>query len=452
MPDFVQPVTAAPTELLSGQILSDQMHSGQPLVGLAAAVLAGLIVGVERGWTQREKPAGGRVAGIRTFGILGLIGGLSGLLPDAAMAVLLGGAALVIASGYRSAVRGDQLSATSALAAVLTLAIGCVATRLSPMLGLGTAAASFALLRARHTLHALLRGLDEREIEAVARFLLVALVVLPLLPDAEFGPYGAWNPRKIWMVVVMVTGLSFVGYVLARRMGQGEEQGEGRGQGRGQGRGIMIVALTGALVSSTAVTAAYARRLQTEPEARGALIAGIALASVVMFIRVQVLTLVLVPRAWPSLALALAPAVIAAVGMAALAWRRQAAPARGSLNLGNPFDFRPALILAGFVAVLSLVARWALAQFGGQGMALLLALTGMMDVDAAVLTLSGLPRAALGDELAGIVLAGPVIANTVLKGFMALALGGGRHGMRAAAPLLVAAAASAIAISLEWWT
>lgn len=432
-PDFVLPVAAGSTEVLSGQMLSGQMPAA-----LAAAVLAGLIVGVERGWAQREMPAGGRVAGIRTFGILGLTGGLSGLLPDAAMAVLLAGAALVIASGYRSAVRGDQLSATSALAALLTLAIGCVATRLSPMLGLGTAAASFALLRARHTLHALLRGLDEREIEAVARFLLVALVVLPLLPDADFGPYGAWNPRNIWLVVVMVTGLSFAGYVLARRIGPG--------------RGIMIVALTGALVSSTAVTAAYARRLQTEPEARGALIAGIALASVVMFIRVQVLTLVLVPRAWPSLALALAPAVIAAVGMAALAWRRQAAPAKGSVNLGNPFDFRPALILAACVAVLSLVARWALAQFGGQGMALLLALTGMMDVDAAVLTLSGLPRAALGDELAGIVLAGPVIANTVVKGFMALALGGGRHGMRAAAPLLVAAAASAIAISLEWWT
>ncbi|MFN4134379.1 MAG: MgtC/SapB family protein [Novosphingobium sp.] len=229
-PDFVLPVAAGSTEVLSGQMLSGQISAA-----LAAAVLAGLIVGVERGWAQREMPAGGRVAGIRTFGILGLTGGLSGLLPDAAMAVLLAGAALVIASGYRSAVRGDQLSATSALAALLTLAIGCVATRLSPMLGLGTAAASFALLRARHTLHAVLRGLDEREIEAVARFLLVALVVLPLLPDADFGPYGAWNPRKIWLVVVMVTGLSFAGYVLARRIGPG--------------RGIMIVALTGALVS-----------------------------------------------------------------------------------------------------------------------------------------------------------------------------------------------------------
>lgn len=413
----------------------DQAATTQ-LASLAAAVLAGLIIGTERGWVQRERPAGARVAGIRTFGILGLIGGLAGLLPNAVMAVLLGGGALLIAAGYRAAARSDQLSATSAVAGLLTLAIGCVATRLSVEIALGVAAATFALLRSRQTLHAVLRGLEEREIEAVARFLLVSLVVLPLLPDADFGPYGAWNPRRIWMVVVMVTGLSFAGYVLARRMGQG--------------RGIMIVAMTGALVSSTAVTASYARRLRTEPEARGALVAGIAMASVVMFVRVLVVTLALAPRALPSLALSLAPGVVVAGALAALAWRRQETPGESGVVLGNPFDFGPALLLAALVAVLSLVARWALDEFGGQGMAMLLSLTGMMDVDAAVLTLAGLPRNVLGDELAGIVLAGPVLANTAIKAFMALGLGGGRDGLRAAAPLFLAALASAAGIAVQW--
>lgn len=425
-------VRAAPQG--NGLDVFDQM-AGLQASALAAAVAAGLILGIERGWTQRERPDGARVAGIRTFGLFGLVGGLAGLLPVPAMTVLLATAGLVVAVGYRAALREDQLSATNAVAALLTLAIGCAATRLSPVLALGSAAASFALLRSRQSLHALLRGLEEREIEAVARFLLVSLVILPILPDADFGPYGAWNPRRIWMVVVMVTGLSFAGYVAARRLGSE--------------RGTMIVAVTGALVSSTAVTASFARRLVAEPEARGALVAGIAMASVVMFVRVQLVTLVLAPRALPTLALVLAPAVVVSVLLALVAWRRQGEATGGEVAIGNPFDFGPALLLAAMVAVLSLIARWALDAFGGHGMALLLGLTGMMDVDAAVMTLSGLPREALADELAGLVLAGPVLANTLVKAGMALALGGRRHGMQAAAPLLAACAASAL--GLAWW-
>lgn len=398
-------------------------------VGLIAATAAGLLIGLERGWRQRAQDAGTRVAGFRTFGLIGLIGGIAGLASDLVAAALGLGIAATLVAGYLKTEREDALSATTTIAGVLTFGIGLAALRLSPGIALAAAAGSYIILSARRSMHALLRGLTEAEIEGVARFALVALVILPLLPDAAYGPYDAWNPRRIWMVVVLVTGLSFAGYVAARRFGAD--------------RGILIVALTGSLVSSTAVTADLARRLRAEPESRRALTAGIALASIVMFVRVQILVLALIPHALPTLALAMAPATVVAGVLAFLAWRRQRAEPAPPVRLGNPFDFGPALLLAAMVAILSFIARWALEQFGNRGLAVVLGLTGLMDVDAAVLTLTGLPHAALDDATAGIVLAVPVLANTAIKGIITVVIARGRDGIRAALPLFASLAASA---------
>lgn len=405
----------------------------QMLPSLAAATFAGLIVGVERGWSQRDRAPGTRVAGVRTFGLLGLVGGLAGILPDSMAAALVLGAGLLLVVGYRSEADAPVRSATTAVAGMVTLALGIAAVRIGPSLALGGAAVAFALLASRHALHRALVGLSATEIEAASRFLLIALLVLPLLPDRDYGPFDAWNPRKIWMVVVIVAGLSFAGYAAARRWGSK--------------RGLLLVAATGAIVSSTAVTADFARRLRSQPESRGALVAGIALASIIMFVRVQVLALVLVPRVVPGLALALAPATLVAAGFAIVAWREQGSASGAQVQLGNPLDFRPALLLAAMVAVFSLAARWALARYGDAGIAAVLALTGMMDVDAAVLTLAGLAPGTLGDHRAGLLLAGPVLANTLAKAIMAMAIAPGRDGLRAAAPLLASLAASGAGVA-----
>ena len=399
-----------------------------PMMSLLVALAAGLLVGMERGWAQRQIARGRRVAGFRTFGLIGLIGGLAGLGPDGIAAVLGLGVAAVLAIGYARSASTDHLSSTTTIAGLVTFGAGFAATRGLPIPGLAAAAATFAILSARSSMHALLKGMSEAEIESVARFALVALVILPILPDADFGPYDAWNPRRIWMVVVLVMGLSFVGYVAARRLGSD--------------RGILIVAFTGAIVSSTAVTISLARRLREEPEAHGALTAGIAVASLVMFVRVQLLALVLVPRVVPALALAMAPATLVAAVYALIAWRRQARKTE-AIALGNPFSFGPAILLAGLVAILSLAARWSLERFGSGGMALVLGLTGLSDVDAAVITLAGLPEASLDDWMGGFVLAVPVMANTAAKAGMAALIGWGRGGLRAALPLVAALLASA---------
>lgn len=404
-----------------------------PYLSLIASIAVGLLVGLERGWTQRDFGKGRRVAGFRTFGLIGLLGGLGGLAPQMVAAALGLGVAAVLTVGYARSADQDHLSATTTVAGLLTFGAGYCATALSPALGLATGAAVFAILSARQSMHALLRGMDESEIEGVSRFLLVALIILPLLPDAAYGPYDAWNPRKIWMVVVFVMGLSFAGYAISRRFGRD--------------RGVLLVALTGSIVSSTAVTADYARRLRDEPEGRGLLTAGIAVASIVMFVRVQLVALALVPRAVPTLALTMAPATLVGGAFALIAWRGHGKGGDGH-NVANPLGFTPAILLAALVAALSLAARWALEHFGQQGMAVVLTLTGISDVDAAVMTMAGLPPDAIGDQAAGFVLGGAVLANTLAKAVMTVVIGWGNGGMKAAIPLFAALATAAASLAV----
>lgn len=404
---------------------------------LAAALAVGVLIGVERGWRQRNASAGGRVSGLRTFGLLGLAGGLAAHMPLVLAAVIAVAVAGSLMLGYRSELaRTASLSATNTLVGLMTFVLGYLAGRGAMSEALAVAAVVTLILTLRSQAHAMLKGMSAREVESVATFAIVALVVLPLLPDAGYGPYQAWNPRQIWLVVVIVLGLSFAGYVASRRLGAD--------------KGVMITALFGALVSSTAVTVAYAQRLRAGNGPQGPLIAGIALASLVMFVRVQILSIALIPYASRSLALAMVPAFIVGAFTTLLAFRSSASGAGGdAVKLGNPLDFGPALLLAGAVALIAVPARWALARFGDQGIVVVLGLTGMWDVDAAVLTLAGLPQGTLEPDTAGLVLAVPVLVNTAFKAALALVIAGPRsQGWKAAGPLFASVLASAGGIAV----
>lgn len=222
------------------------------------------------------------------------------------------------------------------------------------MAALAVAAVTTILLVSRERLHGWLAGLDEREVAGMARFGIVALVILPLLPARAMGPYGAINPRDLWMVVVLVSGLSFSGYMLARRIGPS--------------RGLLVTAACGAMVSSTAVTAALARRMGDGALNR-ALAGAIAVASAVMLGRALLIVALLAPSILPRLAIALVPALIVTATFVTKALHNPKPLDVVDLKLGNPFDFRPALILALLVAILSIGTRWALAVFGNEGQA-----------------------------------------------------------------------------------
>ena len=398
---------------------------------LALSLAIGLLIGVERGWRSRDEQPGRRVAGLRTFGLLGLLGGTIGLAgslvhPIAAV-VLLAGTVGVLVAGYIHDMRADgHVSATTAVASLLTLCLGVLATNGYAKLAVASAAVVTLLLSLRQQLHGWLKGLSETDVQAVARFAIITAAILPLLPDQRYGPYDAWNPRELWLVVVLVTGFSFAGYVANRRLGPT--------------RGTLATAVIGGLYSSTAVTAALSQRLRDGGEPASLLSAGIALASAVMFLRVLILTAVLAAFALPGLVAIIGPAALVAVGLSVWAVRRSTdGSAAVETRSANPFELVPALGFALAVAALALAARWAETRFGDAGIATLLAITGAFDVDAAIVTMGGLAPGTLSAKLAAAILAIPVLLNTLFKTAIVIANAGWPKGLRAAAPLLASA-------------
>lgn len=402
------------------------------LLGIALAI--GLLVGLERGWAQRSEEAGSRVAGIRTFGILGLLGGAAGFLPlPLALVMMLATAATLLAGYVRQRFVTSNVSATTILVGLLTFALGYITTTGNPRAALAAAVATTLLLSMREQIHGWLRGLSEAEVQAVGRFGVLAAVILPLLPDAQYGPFETLNPRRIWMVVVFVSGLSLAGYVATKRLGVKA--------------GLLVTALTGAIVSSTAVTLSLARRLKDNSADLPGVTAGIAVASTVMLLRVTLLTLTLAPFAALALTCLLWPAMAIALLLAVLAVRKSTAVGSPATKIANPFDLRPALALALLVAIIAVAVRWAEFRFGNAGIAAMLALTGFADVDAAVMALSTLPLGSIGGNEAGLALAAPVLLNTALKGALTIGACPDRRGVVAALPLFAAVAGACVPIA-----
>jgi len=403
---------------------------------IGAALAAGLLIGIERGWHLRARAAGSRVAGIRTFTLLGLAGGLAGLLgakgqPLIAAAIVIAAAAVLVL-GYAKSLR-ERHDATTAIAALVTLAVGLIAGSGSYGLAIAAAAVVVLVLAMREELHGFVGKLDEADVKALARFAVIALGVLPFLPNQPMGPYGAWNPWKLWWVVVLVTGFSFMAYVANRIFGAR--------------RGTISTALIGGAYSSTAVTQSLAQRLGSN-DAGGAEAAGIALASAVMYLRVIILVAILATRfLWPFVIVVMPPLIVA--WLAGWWLYRKATRTEGPSPPGNPIALVPALAFLAFVAVAAVIARWAEGRFGEQGIAVLLLIMGSMDVDAAIVTAGGLLPNAITAELAALALGGTILANMTVKLGVTLAYARGK-GREAALALGASMVALAVSLVVGW--
>jgi uncharacterized membrane protein (DUF4010 family) len=402
-------------------------------LAIAAALAAGLLIGIERGWNLRRAADGTRVAGVRTFTLLGLLGGISGLLSDNGQnfvgGALIAGAAIVLAIGYFKTAAPSKPDATTAIAGLLTLALGFLAGSGNSALSIACAALITLTLALRNELHGLIAKLEERDVKALARFAVIALAVLPFLPGGDYGPYGAWDLRKLWLVVVLVTGFSFIGYIANRVVGVRH--------------GTIVTALIGGAYSSTAVTQSLAQRLGAGAGG-GAEPAGIALATLVMYVRVLVLVSVLATSVLLPLAIIILPALVTA-SIAGLWLYRRSSPSDGATAPGNPIALLPALGFVGFVAAAAVAARWAEGRFGEQGIATLILIMGSMDVDAAIVTVGGLEAGALSPALAALALGGTVLANMTVK--LGITIAYARSKGKSAA-IALAASMLALAVSL----
>ncbi|NUQ17941.1 MAG: MgtC/SapB family protein [Sphingomonas sp.] len=408
----------------------------QQAQAVGTALACGLLIGIERGWKLRDQKPGTRVAGVRTFTMLGLGSGIAGLLGAVghvavAAAVAIGMVAVMVFA-YSRELR-EEHDSTSAVAAMSTIAIGFLAGNGNPGLAIACAAIGVAFLALREELHGFVERLDADDVKALARYAIIAGAVLPFLPNGYYGPLGAWNPQRLWLVVVLVTGFSFLGYIANRIFGERH--------------GTIATALIGGAYSSTAVTQALATRLGREAEP-GAEPAGIALATGVMYLRIPVLIAIFAARVLPAILVLLAPAVI--VAWAAGYWLYRKAPKSDAPTPpGNPIALLPALGFLVFVAIAAVAAKWAEGRFGQSGIAALLLIVGSMDVDVAIVTLGGLSAAAIAPLPAAMAISGTVIANMAVKIGITLVYARGK-GVSAAIAMAASVIVLAVMIGLAW--
>jgi len=410
----------------------------ETLLPILGGLAVGLLIGVERGWKLRERQEGQRVAGVRTFILLGVAGGIGGSITQhqaelvgAAIMIVLG---LVVALGYyREAESSGKADATSAIAATITLALGFLAGLGSPEMGIAMAALVTLVLAFRAETHRWIKRLNEADLKAAVRFAVIALAVRPFLPDRNLGPLDAWNPQQLWLVVIIVTGFSFLSYIADRILGARY--------------GTVLTAIIGGAYSSTAVTQSLAQRLR-QKGGGNVECTGIALASAVMYLRVVLLVGILAPQIFPSFALVILPALIISWLSGIWLWRRSSHGERTDLPR-NPIALFPALGFLIFVALSALAARWGLERFGEEGIAVMLLLMGSMIVDVAIVTAGGLPEGSITPLLAALALAGTVLANMSVKLGITIVTGG-FPARPAAVALAVSMAALTVSIAL-WW-
>ncbi|MCB2059283.1 MAG: MgtC/SapB family protein, partial [Novosphingobium sp.] len=369
-------------------------------VGIALALGLGLLVGVERGWAHREEAPGTRFAGVRTFGMFGLAGGVAGALfatsPVISTLILAACAGLILLGYYRMSEDADTISGTTSLGGIITVACGFLAATGEHLEATVIAVSMVLLLVMRSQLHRLVGKMSEEEVTAIARFALVSLVILPLLPDRPYGPYDAWNPHKLWLVVVLVSGLSLLGYVAGKIFGPS--------------RGTLATAAAGSLVSSTAVTASLSTQLKNKDVNAALIHTAIGTASAVMYARMLAVVAFIAPFALPTVATFAIPGIL--VSLTAAIWlfrqaRRKPIEKHHAVDVKNPAAIGPALILVALVMVMTLIARWVLARYGDAEAAIALAISGTVDVDSAVITIGSLPSGTFRPHVAGLALLAP---------------------------------------------
>ena len=416
------------------------MDQLDPVYRLGLSLAIGLLIGVERGWHERSEPEGARVAGLRTFGLVGFLGGLWAILADVLGELLLGfgfiavTAVIVVARLRATAARPDY-GVTTVVAAMITFALGALAVAGDMVIAAGAAVVTAVLLGIKPELHRWLTRIEHDELLAGLKLGVMSLVLLPLLPDRGFGPWRALNPYEIWLMVILIAGISFVGYAAIKIAGDR--------------RGILLTALAGGLISSTSVALTLARLAGRSGAQDRLLAAGIALASLTMFPRTVLVASLLAPDLAPRLAWPLGLAALAGLLGAGLLWRRsEPAEPTAPLTPRNPLElsmaFQFGVLLTGIILFTRAMQGW----LGDVGVYVAAAIGGISDVDAITLSLArmtGEDGSLLSIAATGIVLA--AIANTLVKNGIAVAVGGRRLGallLLALGPSMLAAVAGLV--------
>lgn len=387
----------------------DMVTDTDLLQRLGLALTIGLLVGVERGWHSRGDHAGLRVAGIRTFTLIALLGGVWGMLGDILGDVVLGiaflgFAALTITAYILSLREKSDFGLTTEVAALLTFALGVVAVRGDMVIASAGTVVMVALLDMKRRLHAWVARIEKLEIDAAIKLLLISVVLLPVLPNEGFGPGGVLNPFELWWMVVLISGLSFSGYIAVRLAGPH--------------LGVIMTALFAGLVSSTAVAVSLSRLGKQSPSLHGILAGGVVLASSIMFVRIIIVTSILNADLIPVIALPMGvmAGVCALCGLGLVIFGRKAdgKPAP-DLKFDDPAEIITAIKFGLFLGLVVLLAHFMKQWFGDEGLYALSAASGLADVDAITISMARMARDTLPLSSAASAIVVAAFANTVVK-------------------------------------
>ena len=421
---------------------NDFLLSNQPALNLGIALLLGAVIGIQRGWQARNRKAGERIAGVRTFALVGLFGGISALLADEITiwvlpAAMLSLTAITLVAFSHQARQQNTYSITNLVCLLLTFSYGAVTIAISPALAAAAAVITAIILDNREEIHGLLNRLQEKELDAGLKLLLITVVMLPLLPNRGFGPGEALNPYNIWIMVVLIAMISFIGYFAVRVVGTA--------------KGILFTSLFAGLSSSTALTLHYAKASRSADELSPQLAAGILIACGTMFPRILVYCTLLNQALLPVLLGPVLITVLFIYAPALLLWyqhRDALATEQPTLNK-NPLDLSSALmfgaLLAGILLLAELLTQW----LGDKGVLILSVVSGLVDVDAITLAIARLSLGSLDQDTAVIAILLAALSNSLIKAAMALVFGTRGLGLRVAIPMTIAVGAGVMAAWLQ---
>lgn len=339
---------------------------------LSLAFGIGLMVGIERGWRARERADGSRAAGLRTFTLMGLFGGIVAVLQNDW--VLIAGffaITTLLATAYFTGLSSDpDRSITGEVAGLATFALGALAVRGDMVLAAALGVVLVSVLASREWTHNWIRQIEKVELKAAIQLLIISVVVLPVLPNRGYGPGGVINPFELWWVVVIVAAISFAAMAAVKVLGPRA--------------GLLWTGILGGLASSTAVAVSCARLAKGSPALNDALSAAIAAATGVKFIRTGLIAFLIFPAGAVSLAPSLLLAAIAAMACALVLLRRQPGHDRTSNQIvfGAASDLTVPLSFAAVLAIVTLGVYFGNATLGNLGVLAVSALSGLVDVDA----------------------------------------------------------------------
>jgi uncharacterized membrane protein (DUF4010 family) len=407
-----------------------------PLTAFLTSLAIGLLIGVERERVASPK------AGLRTFALTALFGTLAAFLGERAEAAWMPAVGLVlvgiaIIAAYRNEPPEADPGTTTIVALLLAYALGAVCWYGEASVAVPLAIGVTALLYFKPELRGILERFERRDLLSILQFATLSFIVLPVLPDRSVGPYSAINPHEIWLMVVLVSGLSLAGYIALRVAG-------------GQ-YGLALVGVLGGLVSSTATTLVYSRHGRDAAFA-GAAASVILIANLAVLVRIAIVSAIVAPAAMTAVLAVLAPALLAGVAATIAFWRRHTA--RGDTpipEIENPTELRTALGFGALFALVLFLSAWLSDVAGARGVYIVAIPSGLTDVDA--ITLSTLRLFTLGTLTSPQVATAIAIAlasNMAFKIALVVAVGSRALARQVVLPGVVSAVAGAIGLAVLW--